>query len=50
MIVSAVGNLVGLIGSIIMLYGVFELNKFIGAGLLLVALSQSALRYVKKAD
>jgi|LauGreDrversion2_3_1035106.scaffolds.fasta_scaffold854791_2 hypothetical protein len=46
--VVAVGNLVGFIGAAILLYGLFELNKFVGVGLLLVALAQSSLRYVKK--
>lgn len=47
---KAVGNIVGFIGVSIMIYGVFELNKFIGAGLVLLILAQASIRYAEKAE
>ena len=47
MITSAIGNIVGFVGAMIFVYGLFELNKFLGVGIVLVTAAQAALRYAK---
>lgn len=45
---SAIGNLVAFIGAICFIYGLFEVNKFLGVGLLLVSSAQLAIRYANE--
>lgn len=47
---GAIGNIIGFIGVGFLLYGLFELNKFLGTGLVLVTASQAALRYAATHD